>query len=122
VIGCEPVKARSGIFATWGGDGGPALKEQDRIAQGFSPGNDSLLGLALKGRPNPLAIIPGVIQVVRTTPVLQHSVTPLASIRRQLVRRSRSSGLLPAEDRPRKRGALHKNGPAKAEGRVRRSR
>jgi hypothetical protein len=37
VIGCEPVKARFGISAMRG-SGGPALKEQDRTAQGLSPG------------------------------------------------------------------------------------
>ena len=61
----------------------------------------------------------GVFRRRRETPVLQHSITPFARIRGQLVRRSLSSMSSPAEGRPRKRGALHNDGLAKSEGRVR---
>ena len=61
-----------------------------------------------------LRALPGGLEMQSLIPT-----TPLSRIRGQLVRRSLSFMSLPAVGRPRKRGALHKNGSAKAEGRLR---
>ena len=73
-----------------------ALKEQKRIAQGFSPGNRPISDPALKGRPSSSVMTWDAKQRDNITPTLRYSNTPRPRIRARGTA-SRAVGLAKAE-------------------------